>query len=356
MRLAETFVPPIIQSVPGVAAPPNSFCPFYPLQGTTTALKAKKKRYQFLGRFRRTKKTTNDSSEPTPVAQSKPTRRGPFRKRLAKTILTATLMSSTLFGAQAQAAPRQGRAVSVRPGMTSEQIEAVRSGENVDEILEQLDKQQAERTAEARAKAAKKAKAIKASFDDYGDAIDEDDAILMKEVGNTLEAKEGAAALEEGLRDQLAGEYQEASRLLYLKVGAVFFIPTYGSLMGREFFRRRSEAAYIEKGLEVLKRQKAEYFNVTETTSDSDIEDELKGLKNETSSEDDDDDDDEDDEDDDDEDDDDTDDPPPRRKPPSGPKGNGGGPDMGGAGGPDNGYGKPNEDDLDRLNKIFGKS
>lgn len=51
-------------------------------------------------------------------------------------------------------------------------------------------------------------------------------------------------------------------------------------LQTREFLRGRREQRYVEKGLEILQAQKAEYFNITTTSDDSDIQDELKDLKN----------------------------------------------------------------------------
>ena len=143
------------------------------------------------------------------------------------------------------------------------------------------------------------------------------------------------------------------NKMLTLKVSVGLFIPTWGAMGVREFVRRRKEEQYVKKGLEILEAQKAEYFNITETTPDSDIEDELKDLKDsdDDENEDADQDDDDDDDDDDDEEEDDDDEPPTRRSP----KRPSGGPTSGG-GGDDGDGGRPSEDDLKRLGDIFNKS
>ena len=135
------------------------------------------------------------------------------------------------------------------------------------------------------------------------------------------------------------------NKMLTLKVSVGLFIPTWGAMGVREFVRRRKEEQYVKKGLEILEAQKAEYFNITETTPDSDIEDELKDLKDS------DDDENEDADEDDDEEEDDDDEPPTRRSP----KRPSGGPTSGG-GGDDGDGGRPSEDDLKRLGDIFNKS
>jgi hypothetical protein len=193
---------------------------------------------------------------------------------------------------------------------------------------------------------------------DYGDIEDDEDDedLLLDQTTTSLAPKVDST------KRQFAAYHQpNQHKGLTLKVGAAFFLPTYGTLIVREWYRRRREEAYVQKGLEILEAQKAEYFNITSSTQDSDVSDELKKLKNnETNAEDDDEDDDDDDDDDDDEEEEDEDQPPRRRRdPPRKPSGDGGSPSSTGGGTDDKrdpGYGKPSDEDLDRLNKIFGKS
>ena len=125
----------------------------------------------------------------------------------------------------------------------------------------------------------------------------------------------------------------------------------------REFFRRRREERYVVKGLEILEEQKKEYFGVEDSnTTDSEIADELKGLQNEGDEDEEESDDESDESEDDDDDDQQDDDPRPRgsgkspRKPP------GGGDGDGDSGGNDRGYGKADDEDIDRLSNLFNKS
>ena len=154
--------------------------------------------------------------------------------------------------------------------------------------------------------------------------------------------------LQASTRDQFASYQQSGPKtFLKFKVGVAFFAPTYGFMMGREYLRRRREERYVKKGLEILQAQKAEYFNITNTENDTDVEDELKNLKSNNSTDTDDDDDDDDDNDD---------DSPPAatRRPPRKPLGD---PPKNSGGGGGNSNGKPpSAADIDKLNKLLGKS
>jgi hypothetical protein len=123
-------------------------------------------------------------------------------------------------------------------------------------------------------------------------------------------------------------------------------------MIGREYVRRRREERYVKKGLEILEAQKAEYFNITNTKNDVDVEDELKDLKNKNNTQT---------EDDDDDDDDDTDVPPTTtrrspRKPLGDPPKNSGGSGNTGSGNSNAGSSKPSAADIEKLNKLLGKS
>ena len=200
------------------------------------------------------------------------------------------------------------------------------------------------------------------SYDEFSDDVDLDDdveewdSISTSNSGpTTLAAPSAAMAAASGPSSSGFASNADRSarkqRMTQIQVGTLIFGPTFGGTMIREYVRRRREEAYVTKGLEIQKAQYAEYFNVTETTKDSDLEDELKGIKNknETST---------DDEEDDSDDDDDEPEPPrgsssrggPKRPSPPGDGGSSGGSDS------DPGYGKPSDEDLDRLNSMFNKS
>jgi hypothetical protein len=235
---------------------------------------------------------------------------------------------------------------SLRPGMTQTQAQLLEEG-----ALQASDLPVVERTASPSTTTTPKT--TKPSLD-YGDIEeDDDDDLLLDQTTTTTDAPKITATKRQFATYQSPNQHKG----LTLKVGVAFFLPTYGTLIVREWYRRRREEAYVQKGLEILEAQKAEYFNITSSTQDSDVSDELKKLKNnETNAEDDDEDDDDDDE---------EDEPPRRRKDtPRKPSGDGGSPSSSGGGGgggstddkKDPGYGKPSDEDLDRLNKIFGKS
>ena len=239
---------------------------------------------------------------------------------------------------------------SLRPGMSKSQAQQLEEGSlDVSEIeSSSVFKQPAESTP--------KTQQPSKTFD-YGEEDDEDDDdFLFDDEGSRGSASQADQATAEKLQAKTTREfaaYQKGkSKALTIKVGLCFFVPTYGFMIVREYVRRRREEAYVQKGLEILEAQKAEYFNVTSKTDDSDVQDALKGLKkNATKTDEDDDDDDDDDEDEDDED-----EPPQPTRGGKKPKRPSGGGDEGGDSGGDPGYGKPSDEDLERLNKMFGKS
>jgi len=148
-------------------------------------------------------------------------------------------------------------------------------------------------------------KKVKAKQDSlYGDVADEDD---FEDDEFQLEATDAidstgsltaggqigrtkAKAMQSSKKTQFAAYQTEKNPVLYTKVGVGLFIPTFGAMFIREMVRQRKEEAYVKKGLEILEAQKAEYFNVTSTSEDSDLEDELKDLKSKDEEKDDDDD------------------------------------------------------------------
>lgn len=226
---------------------------------------------------------------------------------------------------------------SIRPGMTQTQADLVEQGE--------LDARDFTPSQPALQSIQSKTSTVV----DYGD--DEDDDYLTEtDVGPTIGTQADLQASQNlGKVSQFAGYHQPKTTTLTLKVGAAVFVPTFGAQIAREAYRRRKEEIYVKKGLEVLEAQKAEYFNITAKTADSDVEDELKDLKKDDDDENDDDDEEDDDEEDDE---DDQDDEPQSRRRPKKPTP----PDDNDGGDSDPGYGKPSDEDLDRLNKMFGKS
>ncbi|GKY97904.1 hypothetical protein MPSEU_000748400 [Mayamaea pseudoterrestris] len=263
---------------------------------------------------------------------------------------------------------------SIRPGMNQEQAQKLSTGDvDAEELQEQLAtrssltttttesdskvssaKQKASSLFGRKGKQAKKKNSLYAGMDD--DDLDEEDDEDFMDESDILPPSSQAASQSKGAspykntRTQFAGidntPNEQAQRVLTAKIATALFIPTFGFLWTREFFRRRREEKYVKKGLEIMEAQRAEYFNVTSTANDADLEDELKGLKNETKTDDDDDDDDED-------------EPPPpprggrpKRPSPRGPSGGEGG--RGGA--PDAGYNKASSADIDKLKNLFNKS
>ena len=203
---------------------------------------------------------------------------------------------------------------------------------------------------------------------DYGDDEDEEFAaedLAMSEQdklvsGNSASGGSSNSAFE-SKKFSFNGEVSSKGTSQTTKVAVAMFIPTFGAMMVREAVRQRKEEKYVQKGLEILEAQKAEYFGVNTTADDADIEDELKDLKDEDEDDEDDEDEDEDydDEDEDDEDEDEDDGrlssrpgANPKPKKPSG----GGGSDGGNAGGGSSSSGPPSEEDIKRLGDLFNKS
>jgi hypothetical protein len=254
------------------------------------------------------------------------------------------------FGYELQETPTY----SLRPGMSKTQAQLLEEGTL---SMEDVEASASTNTQQQPAAAAPKKKtAAKSSFG-YGEEDEEEDDFLMEETTPVAAEPQKTQAASHSTRQSFAAYQQGKSRTLKVKVALCFFVPTYGFMFGREYVRRGRERAYVKKGLEILEVQKAEYFNITSTTNDSDVQDALKGLKkNETKTDDDDEDedDDEDDEDDDDEEEEDKGPRPSRGKPPRRPRGDGDGGSSGD--GSDSGDGKPSAEDLDKLNKMFGRS
>ena len=274
-------------------------------------------------------------------------------------LLASTILASASRQAEAKYAHEIGeeRIYSIRPGMSDEQASKLVEGELPDDMPKAgsaLDT-----TGSLLESDQKKTSKISSSID-YGDEDgEEDDFMDFEKVGSSTTDRKSFQAqqlvadrLQSAGRSQFSGidPSKTKTRGLYVKVSVALFIPTWGAMGVREFVRRRKEEAYVQKGLKILAAQRAEYFNITETTADSDIEDELKDLKDDSE------DDDEDDSDDDEDDDDDDDEPDvprlPSRKGPKKPSGGGG------TSGSDDdlGYGKPSDDDLKRLGDLFNKS
>lgn len=315
-------------------------------------------------------KTSNDAP-PSP-------RRASRLQRWKRRVVTASrtlLLASAFFAAKSKPAEakfsyeiREERKYSIRPGATQEQASQLVEGEvpeDIEEAKSVFDKVNSEPSATPSAPESKKASAPKSNSFDYGDEDEDGDDDFSDFDGPTnvraapLTGGKASASrsqraaseqLQSSSRSQFSGidTSKTKTRGMYVKVSVGLFIPTWGAMGVREFVRRRKEEVYVQKGLQILEAQKAEYFNVTETTPDSDIEDELKDLK---------DDEDEDDEDDDD-DDDDEEDGPDFRSRSKGPKKPSGGDGSGGSSGDGEGpgYGKPSDDDLKRLGDLFNKS
>lgn len=215
-------------------------------------------------------------------------------------------------------------------------------------------------------KKAKKSKSIYGDIED-GDFEDDfgfdDDA--PKQPNSVTKADIARAqAMQSNTAQMQFMAYKKKDPYLKLKVGAAIFIPTFGGQSLREFYRRRKEETYVQKGLEIMRAQEKEYFNITNTTADSDVVDELKKLKDKDKDDDDSDDDDEDSDDDQDNDvddsDDDDDDEPDRSRRPKKPRGGGpkndGGGSSGTGGGFDPGYGNASDEDKERLKNLFDRS
>jgi hypothetical protein len=256
---------------------------------------------------------------------------------------------------------------SLKPGISTEEAEKLAAGivENDDDGDVVLGQASAEDESDLVAGGAtKKIKMPKKSKQksqyDYGEDEyeEEDDALDFEFEGDIKESdlhQNKMPTLTPGTTGGFAMSSQsKPTTKMYVTCAFSILVVPVTWLQTREFLRGRREQQYVEKGLKILQAQKAEYFNVTSETKDSDIEDELKDLKNKDDDDDDEDDDDDDDSDEDDEDDDEDDDRPSRPKKPRG-----GGPDDDDDDDDDGGdddSGPPSDEDVDRLNKMFGKS
>eukprot|EP00977_Amphora_coffeiformis_P013805 scaffold3731_cov156-Amphora_coffeaeformis.AAC.3 len=303
--------------------------------------------------------TTNegDYDEPDSLLVPRKKARRSWRRRIRTWALSFALGTSMFRSIPANAKfsyeLRETPTSSLRPGVSREQADLIEQGE--------LDGRSVEaKTALApepeKPVTPKKAAAPKKQSSYYDDD-DEDDNFLEEEaIGRAASQADQKTAKRLQSRSNFAAYHQGKSNSLTVKVAVAFFVPTYGAMIIREYVRRRKEEVYVQKGLEILEAQKAEYFNVTGTAADSDVQDALKKLKkNETKTDDDDDDDDDDGEDDDDDDDDDDEDDKPRGRK-GGPKRPTGGGDDGGSSGSGDGSGRPSDEDLSRLNQMFNRS
>lgn len=184
--------------------------------------------------------------------------------------------------------------------------------------------------------------------DDFDLDDDEDEAFGSRSKSATQADLARSKSMQASQSSQFATYRKEKTSMMYVKVCAGVFLPTFGTMFMREHFRQRKEEAYVQKGLEILEAQKAEYFNVTSTSENSDLEDELKDLKNNSTDTDEDDDDSDDEDDDDDEN-------VGRGRRPKRPRGGGDG-DEGGSGGVSGEGEGVSDEDRDRLKNLFDKS
>jgi hypothetical protein len=320
--------------------------------------------------------SNRDQDEEPAKKRSILTRGRALARRLKRPLIP--IVGSLMFWWAARAAPAEAKfsheltespTYSLRPGMSRTEADDVLEGKVDVKELKESSSVIPGGTATKKPAAADKAKAKAKAKSIYGDVDDEDfedeDFLAdddLSSSGTKATASQADQALAMAMQAKTSSQfatYRKGNpKSLYIKVSAGLFIPTFGAQIGREMYRRRREEEYVKKGLEILEAQKAEYFNVTSTTNDSDVEDALKGIKKGKDDDDDDDDDDneDDDEDDDDEDDDDEEDDR-RRRPPRRPRGGGDDDgDSGSGGGFDPGYGGPSEEDVDRLKNLFNKS
>lgn len=307
-------------------------------------------------------------------------------RAVAASLVSAGSIASILGGAPAPAFARtlqetmeEGTQIySLRPGVSREQAEQLSSGFMPDEVRDNIDSKSAigATTGLSKEESAAKARQQDTLYGDYDDYDDDDYAADEEEFGdsaygsNVSPAKQRQKSfssetdvsnqISKGTKQSFTGISSDNSKTkpfsLYTKVSLACFVPTFGLFGVRDFVRNKREEANVKKAIEIVDAQRAEYFgidkdgnNITATEEDSDIEDELKELKD---GEDDDDDDEDDD-------DDDIDDEPPRRrrslpKPPNGPQGDGSG--GGGFDDFDDDDDGPSDEDIARLGDIFNKS
>jgi len=319
-------------------------------------------------------------------------RRLRLRKRLAKYGKILLLSSSLSLAAMPKPAQAkfsheisEEKIMSLRPGVSQSQAIDINEGEVPDDLPEAHASRfstEAQATEEDASASARRKKEISKKSFDYGDNEDDDydmeDEYFLQEQqtlkgsrsapGRTSVAQSDANkanAFQAGTKSQFSGVMKKSKadkKRQTLKVSLGTFVPTFGAMFLREFIRRRKEETYVQKGLKILEAQKAEYFNVTETTADSEIEDDDDDEDDDDEDDDEEDEDDEnDDEDDDDDDEDDDDDDvdddeSPSQRPSTKRPTGGGGNGSGSSGDEGDGSGRPSEDDLKRLGDIFDKS
>lgn len=281
--------------------------------------------------------------------QKRPSRIASWRKRFKRHSLSYFVaLAVALKGPGiASAVPAPAKPTfSIPPGISKEQAQALVQGSgnvNLDESsFSTPGGPQPNQEKEAPAKAEKR----KNTFDYGEDEEDEDDDMLE---GEQLKAAVASYTGKVSMNKPTDFAYmpKEKDNMIYVKAFAGSVFPVLGFGLWRGWWAENRNQKKLKTALEIMKAQEAEYFNVTSSANvtDADIEDALKGIKNETAT-----DEDEEDEDDEDEDDEDDEGPPPPKKP----RGGGGGGDNGGDSGDSDG--PPSDEDLARLNSMFKKS
>lgn len=253
-----------------------------------------------------TKKMSQD------ISISKTQRLVRWRKRLSSLMASSILTGSLLLGrvSVAGASPKDDLRAndiilhSLKPGVSVDEAEKAIRGEALDEADEEvlvgnLGDDLVENGASMEKRTQKASKKKKIGYDYGGDDgdYDEEEEELVEFEG---ENKRSDLPTKDKLANPTSFAVPSASKpvsltKMYVTSAVSVLILPVTWLQTREILRSRRERNYVKKGLAIMQAQKAEYFNVTSTVDDSDIEDELKGMKNETNPEDDDDDDDDDD-------------------------------------------------------------
>ena len=274
-------------------------------------------------------------------------------------------------------------ATSLRPGMTQSQAQALEQGDLTREQVVTTESTAAASpfvtNTELSSSSSSTSKPKQATMDDDYDEEDDEDEYYGSSTttksrqsplrSNPNSKTTAAAAAASAASLQTVSEFanpnqvrlssaQRAASKFYVSMAVA--VPLFGGTVLREQVRRRREAAYVKRGLELQRDQYKEYFNIT--TTQEDLDQEIEDLKkqqqqNETNTEEEDDD--EDDDDDDEDDDDDKDPRGLRRRTPRGPTKPPSPDDQDGSGGADSGDNTPNrmsDNDLDRLNQMFRKS
>ena len=196
---------------------------------------------------------------------------------------------------------------SLRPDATIEDAESAVSGKSVRDQRNVIIGMSTDVT--EKAPKTKKAGQKKVQKSLYYDDEEEDDQTeeLFGDSETTVKPRSGAAAARfssSSTSSAYAAVSKGPSKGMYVKSAAIILTIPAVWLTTREYLRRRGEEEYVIKSMAILEAQKAEFFNVTASKNDEDINDELKDLKKnstDTKNDDDDNDDDDDDDDDDDE-------------------------------------------------------